>query len=106
MTVTSDRDAVDAFAGSLDLDHLTLELHTSVPLIDSFLDRLPHHSRSEPRVLELFDEGLYGLLGLEKHSQQSGLQGEVLNSLRGPFGFQFAAGNSPDFFCIGFEKRF
>src|SRR6476620_10463704 len=106
MTVTSDRDAVDASSRPVDLDHLTLKLNASVSLIDGFLDRLPHHPRSKSRILELFDKGLYGLLRLEKHSQQSGLQGEILNSLGSPFGFQFAARNSPDFFRIGLKKGF
>src|SRR6516164_2688329 len=106
MTVSSDRDAVDAFVGPVDLDHLTLKLNTSVPLINGILDRLPHHPWSKPRVLEFFDDGLYRLLRLEKHSQQGGLQGEVLNSLRSPFGFQFAAWNSPYFFRIGLKKSF
>jgi len=66
----------------------------------------PHQQGALRRVLEVFDEGFYRLLGLEKHSQQSGLQGEILNSLGSPFGFQFAARNSPDFFRIGLKKGF
>jgi hypothetical protein len=58
----------------------------------------------EARVVELLDQGLDGLLGLEEHGQEHGLEREPLDPLGRPLGAQLGAGDAPDLLGVGLEE--
>ena len=77
---------------------------TVPPPLGSPRHRAPHHPGSEPRVVELLDEGLDGRPRLDEHAEDGRPEREVLDPLRRPLRLELRAGDAPHLLRIGLEE--
>src|SRR6266478_6118403 len=92
-------------AGARHAEHIGVQPDHPAPALDLALHGPPHHSRPEPRIVELLDERADRLAGLPVHLQEQRAQREILDPLRRPVGLQLGAREAPHLLRIGLEER-
>ena len=79
----------DAISASGDPGHGAIEANDAAITLDPVFDNAPHHAWPQARVVKGIDQSLNFVFGLDKHAQDGGLERQILDALRRPFGFKF-----------------